>query len=146
MPEKSLWLRIKNSRMKYQSSIEVWWNNEEKFSYILFFQLDLQVTLERGRCPQFYADMLTTDSQSLNVVALALSILFKNENIMSPLIWKTTSLICVFFNKNLLMFLVFVISWTIIILTKTGNFSDRHIARVCGRLSKTTWCAIHCLR
>ncbi|CAB3224615.1 unnamed protein product [Arctia plantaginis] len=35
--------------------------------------LDLQMTLERGRCPQFYADMLTTDSQSLNVVALALN-------------------------------------------------------------------------
>ncbi|XP_075969641.1 sphingomyelin phosphodiesterase 4 [Anticarsia gemmatalis] len=35
--------------------------------------LDLKITLERGRCPQFYADMLTTDSQSLNVVALALN-------------------------------------------------------------------------
>ncbi|CAH2086421.1 unnamed protein product [Euphydryas editha] len=35
--------------------------------------LDLQITLERGRCPQFYADMLTMDSQSMNVVALALN-------------------------------------------------------------------------
>lgn len=35
--------------------------------------LDLQMTLERGRCPQFYADMVTTDSQSLHVVALALN-------------------------------------------------------------------------
>ncbi|XP_061383261.1 sphingomyelin phosphodiesterase 4 [Danaus plexippus] len=35
--------------------------------------LDLQMTLDRGRCPQFYADMLTMDSQSLNVVSLALN-------------------------------------------------------------------------
>ncbi|XP_028173889.1 sphingomyelin phosphodiesterase 4 [Ostrinia furnacalis] len=35
--------------------------------------LDLQVCLERGRYSQFYADMLTLDSQSLNVVALALN-------------------------------------------------------------------------
>ncbi|XP_041977884.1 sphingomyelin phosphodiesterase 4 [Aricia agestis] len=35
--------------------------------------IDLQMTLERGRCPQFYADMLAMDSQSLNVVALALN-------------------------------------------------------------------------
>ncbi|XP_026744732.1 sphingomyelin phosphodiesterase 4 isoform X2 [Trichoplusia ni] len=35
--------------------------------------IDLQMTLERGRCPQFYSDMLVTDSQSLNVVALALN-------------------------------------------------------------------------
>lgn len=37
--------------------------------------IDLQITLERGRCPQFYADLLATDTQSMNVVALALSIL-----------------------------------------------------------------------
>ncbi|XP_013182341.1 PREDICTED: sphingomyelin phosphodiesterase 4, partial [Papilio xuthus] len=37
--------------------------------------LDLQVTLERGRCPQFYADLLTVDPQSLklNVVGLSLN-------------------------------------------------------------------------
>ncbi|CAH0701772.1 unnamed protein product [Spodoptera exigua] len=35
--------------------------------------LDLQMTLERGRCPQFYSDMLVTDPQTLNVVALALN-------------------------------------------------------------------------
>ncbi|XP_073943929.1 sphingomyelin phosphodiesterase 4 [Choristoneura fumiferana] len=35
--------------------------------------MDLQMTLERGRTSQFYSDMLTTDSQSLNVVALALN-------------------------------------------------------------------------
>ncbi|XP_026494913.2 sphingomyelin phosphodiesterase 4 [Vanessa tameamea] len=35
--------------------------------------LDLQMTLERGRCPQFYADMLTMDSNSMNIVALALN-------------------------------------------------------------------------
>ncbi|KAM3963113.1 sphingomyelin phosphodiesterase 4 [Aphomia sociella] len=35
--------------------------------------LDLQMSLDRGRCPQFYGDMLSTDSQSLNVVALALN-------------------------------------------------------------------------
>ncbi|XP_031768338.2 sphingomyelin phosphodiesterase 4 [Galleria mellonella] len=35
--------------------------------------LDLQMTLDRGRCPQFYGDMLTMDSQSLNIVALALN-------------------------------------------------------------------------
>ncbi|CAH0720892.1 unnamed protein product, partial [Brenthis ino] len=35
--------------------------------------IDLQMTLERGRCPQFYADMLTMDSQSMNVVSLALN-------------------------------------------------------------------------
>ncbi|CAG9783779.1 unnamed protein product [Diatraea saccharalis] len=35
--------------------------------------LDLQISLERGRYSQFYADMLTMDSQSLNVVALALN-------------------------------------------------------------------------
>ncbi|XP_068629663.1 sphingomyelin phosphodiesterase 4 isoform X2 [Battus philenor] len=37
--------------------------------------LDLQITLERGRCPQFYADLLTVDSQSikLNVVGLSLN-------------------------------------------------------------------------
>lgn len=43
------------------------------------FQLDLQVSLERGRFSQFYADMLTMDSQSLNVVALALSILLQKS-------------------------------------------------------------------
>ncbi|PZC84454.1 hypothetical protein B5X24_HaOG205028 [Helicoverpa armigera] len=35
--------------------------------------MDLQITLERGRCPQFYSDMLVTDPQTLNVVALALN-------------------------------------------------------------------------
>lgn len=35
--------------------------------------LDLQMSLERGRCTQFYTDMLITDSQTLNVVALALN-------------------------------------------------------------------------
>ncbi|XP_023947971.2 sphingomyelin phosphodiesterase 4 [Bicyclus anynana] len=35
--------------------------------------LQLQMTLERGRCPQFYADLLTMDSQGVNVVALALN-------------------------------------------------------------------------
>ncbi|XP_039747196.1 sphingomyelin phosphodiesterase 4 isoform X2 [Pararge aegeria] len=35
--------------------------------------LQLQMTLERGRCPQFYADLITMDSQALNVVALALN-------------------------------------------------------------------------
>lgn len=35
------------------------------------------MTLERGRCPQFYADMLQTDPQAMNIVALLLSILFK---------------------------------------------------------------------
>ncbi|XP_045782849.1 sphingomyelin phosphodiesterase 4 [Maniola jurtina] len=35
--------------------------------------LQLQMTLERGRCPQFYADLLTMDSQALNIVALALN-------------------------------------------------------------------------
>ncbi|RVE53067.1 hypothetical protein evm_002365 [Chilo suppressalis] len=35
--------------------------------------IDLQISLERGRYSQFYADMLTMDSQSLNVVALALN-------------------------------------------------------------------------
>ncbi|CAH2073815.1 unnamed protein product, partial [Iphiclides podalirius] len=35
--------------------------------------LDLQMTLERGRCPQFYADLLTVDSQSLNIVGLTLN-------------------------------------------------------------------------
>ncbi|XP_063359405.1 sphingomyelin phosphodiesterase 4 [Cydia amplana] len=35
--------------------------------------MELQMTLERGRCPQFYMDMLTTDPQSLNAVALALN-------------------------------------------------------------------------
>ncbi|XP_045491643.1 sphingomyelin phosphodiesterase 4 [Colias croceus] len=35
---------------------------------------ELQMMLERGgRCPQFYSDMLTLDSNSLNVVALALN-------------------------------------------------------------------------
>lgn len=40
-------------------------------------QQDLQLTLERGRCPQFYADMINMDSRAMNVVALALSILFQ---------------------------------------------------------------------
>ncbi|KAG6442597.1 hypothetical protein O3G_MSEX002447 [Manduca sexta] len=35
--------------------------------------LDLQMTLERGPCPQFYADILSIDSQTMNVVALALN-------------------------------------------------------------------------
>lgn len=35
--------------------------------------LDLQVTLERGRCPQFYADMLTADAQTMNMISLALN-------------------------------------------------------------------------
>lgn len=35
--------------------------------------LDLQMTLERGRCPQFYSDMLQIDPQTMNVVALALN-------------------------------------------------------------------------
>ncbi|XP_072944397.1 sphingomyelin phosphodiesterase 4 [Epargyreus clarus] len=35
--------------------------------------IDLQMTLERGRCPQFYADTLSMDSQSMNVGALALN-------------------------------------------------------------------------
>ncbi|KAJ0180569.1 hypothetical protein K1T71_003973 [Dendrolimus kikuchii] len=35
--------------------------------------LDLQMTLERGRCSQFYADMLQTDLHAMNIVALALN-------------------------------------------------------------------------
>ncbi|CAG4989537.1 unnamed protein product [Parnassius apollo] len=35
--------------------------------------LDLQMTLERGRCPQFYVDMLSVDSHTLNVVGLTLN-------------------------------------------------------------------------
>ncbi|XP_053626014.1 sphingomyelin phosphodiesterase 4 [Plodia interpunctella] len=35
--------------------------------------LNLQMSLERGRCSQFYSDMLTMDAQSMNVVALALN-------------------------------------------------------------------------
>lgn len=41
------------------------------------FQLDLQIMLERGgRCPQFYSDMVTLDANLLNIVSLALSILW----------------------------------------------------------------------
>ncbi|XP_026329326.1 sphingomyelin phosphodiesterase 4 [Hyposmocoma kahamanoa] len=35
--------------------------------------LDLRMSLERGRCPQFYSDLLVMDSQTMNVVALALN-------------------------------------------------------------------------
>ncbi|KAI5637963.1 mitochondrial-associated sphingomyelin phosphodiesterase domain-containing protein [Phthorimaea operculella] len=34
---------------------------------------DLQMSLERGRCPQFYSDMLVVDPQTMNFVALALN-------------------------------------------------------------------------
>lgn len=35
--------------------------------------MDLQVSLEMGRCPQFYSDMLATDPQTMNVSALMLN-------------------------------------------------------------------------